>query len=90
MAEENKSADVTGFSVVTKDKKFMQIPFQPKDVFCSDFFFFFLFTFYRRCYKKHDKSHWVKYGFVLLNHFSPFRNKTFSHITKIHIVLLRA
>lgn len=42
MAEENKSADVTGFSVVTKDKKFMQIPFQPKDVFCSDFFFFFL------------------------------------------------
>lgn len=38
MAEENKSADVTGFSVVTKDKKFMQIPFQPKDVSCSDFF----------------------------------------------------
>lgn len=43
MAEENKSADVTGFSVVTKDKKFMQIPFQPKDVSCSDFFLFFFY-----------------------------------------------
>lgn len=40
IAAENKSVNVTGSSVVTKDKKFMQIPFQPKDVFHSDFFFF--------------------------------------------------